>query len=61
MITKLKTNSYELHIETKRFILPKTPWNKRIYKFCNLNAIENETYFILIYPFYKDSRQTYDV
>jgi len=58
VIIKLRTNSHELHSEVGRWTIPKEPWDRRICKLCNLNAIEYETHFLLIFSLYKNIRQT---
>lgn len=60
MITKLRTNSHELHSEIGKWTIYKTPWHKIICKLCNTNVIEDETHFLFfICPLYKDIIQTY--
>ena len=37
-IANIRTNSHELHSETGRWVVPKTPWVERIYHLCvNMN------------------------
>lgn len=50
VVAKLRTNSHELHSEIVRCTIPKTPRDKRICKFCNLNAIKDETHFLYFSP-----------
>jgi hypothetical protein len=44
-IAKIRTNSYEFHGETGRWIRCKTSWEERICKVCNSIKVENENIF----------------
>ena len=55
-IAKIRTNSYELHSETSRWIVPKTPWMERIYHLCENMNIDNENHFLLECPAYNHIR-----
>ena len=58
-ITEIKTNSHELHSETGRWEVPKTPWVERI---CNLYEnmnIEDENHFLLECPMYTHIRSQF--
>ena len=46
-IAKIRTNSHELHSETGRWTVPKTPWMERIYRLCENRIIEDENHFLL--------------
>ena len=49
-IDKIRTNSHELHSETGRWAVPKTPWVERIYHLCENMNIEDENHFLLEHP-----------
>ena len=58
-IAKIRTNSHELHSETGRLAVPKTPWMER---FCHLyenTNIEDENHFLLECPAYNDIRSQF--
>ena len=46
-ITKIRTNSHELHSETDCWAVPKTPWVERICYLCENMNIEDENHFLL--------------
>ena len=46
-IAKIRTNSHDLHSETGRWTVPKTPWVERIYHLCENRNIEDENHFLL--------------
>ena len=49
-IAKIRTNSHELHSETGRWAVPKTPWMERICHICENRNIEDENHFLLECP-----------
>ena len=46
-IAKIRMNSHELHSETGRWIVPKTPWMERICHLSENRIIEDENHFLL--------------
>lgn len=56
-LSRLRTSSHKLHIETGRYTTPKTEVENRICKNCNLNLIEDEKHFLLVCPKFNDSRK----
>ena len=46
-IVKIRTNSHELHSETGRWYIPKTPWEERVFHLCESMSIEDENHFLL--------------
>ena len=55
-IAKIRTNSHELHSETGRWTVPKTPWMERICHLCENMNIEDENHFLLECPTYTHIR-----
>ena len=55
-IAKIRTNSHELHSETGRWTVPKTPWMERIYHLCENMNIKDENHFLLECPTYNHIR-----
>ena len=45
-LAKFHSCNLPLAIETERYTRPKTPVNERLYKYCDVNAIEDETQFL---------------
>ena len=58
-IAKIRTNSHELHSETSRWTVPKTPWVERIYHLCESKNIEDESHFLLECPTYTHIRSQF--
>ena len=58
-ITKIRTNSHELHSETSRWEVPKTPWVERICHLCENINIEDEKHFLLECPAYTHIRSQF--
>ena len=54
--TKKRTNSHELHSETGRWAVPKTPWAERICHLCENMNIEDENHFLSVCPVYNHIR-----
>ena len=46
-ITKIRTNSHELHSEIGCWTIPKTPWHERICHLCDTKRVEDEKHFLL--------------
>ena len=46
-IAKIRTNSHELHNETWRWYIPKTPWAERVFHLCGSMSIEDENHLLL--------------
>jgi len=55
-IAKIRMNLHELHSETRRWTIPKTPWVERICHLCETMSVENESHFLLEYPAYTHIR-----
>ena len=55
-IAKIRMNSHELHSETGRWAIPKTPWVERICHICENRNIEDENHFFLECPVYTHIR-----
>ena len=55
-IGKIRMNSHELHSETGRWTIPKTPWVERICHLCENMKIVDENHFILECPAYNHIR-----
>ena len=56
ILFKFRSCNLPLAIETGRYTRPKTPVNDRVCQFCNINAIEDETDFLIECNFYSDLR-----
>ena len=46
-IAKIRTNSHELHNETRRWSIPKTPRAERVCHLCEFMSVEDENHFLL--------------
>ena len=46
-ISRLRTSSHRLHIETGRYTVPVTPINEHICKYCQSNEIDDEIHFLV--------------
>ena len=46
-IANIRTNSHELHSETWRWSIPKTPWAERVCHLCESMSLEDENPFLL--------------
>ena len=55
-ISRFRTSSHSLHIETGRHTIPFTPPENRICNFCQLNCIDNEEHMLLYCPFHNEER-----
>ena len=44
---KIRTNSHELHSETRRWSIPKMPWDERVCHLCDAKKVEDEKNFFL--------------
>ena len=58
-ITKIRTNSHELHSETSRWVVPKTPWVEKIRHLCENMNIEDQNHFLLECPAYTHIRSQF--
>ena len=46
-ISKIRTNSHEIHSETGYWIVPKMSWDERICHLCNTKRVEDENHRLL--------------
>ena len=46
-ISKIRTNSHEIHSETGRWSIPKIPWDERVCHLCDTKKVEDENRFLL--------------
>ena len=46
-ISKIRTNSHELHSEIGHWSITKTPWDERLYHICDTKRVEDENHFLL--------------
>ena len=58
-ISKIKTNSHEIHSEVGRWEVPKTLWVERICHLCEHVNIEDENQFLLDFPVYTHTRSQF--
>jgi hypothetical protein len=58
-ISKIRTNSHELHSETRCWTTPKTPWDERICHLCDTKQVEDEKHFLLDCPTYTHIRSQF--
>ena len=56
-ISRFRTSSHSLHIETGRHTLPYTPVDNRICTFCNSNKIDDEMHMLLKCTFHNSDRK----
>jgi hypothetical protein len=49
-IDKIRTNSHELHSETRRWTTSKTPWDEKICHLCDTKRVEDEKHLLLDCP-----------
>ena len=56
-ISRFRTSSHSLHIETGRHTTPITPKALRICNFCQLNSIDDERHMLLECPFHNPERE----
>ena len=55
-VNKFRLGNHQLHIETGRYTVPKTPENLRICTFCQTNDVENESHTFFFCTFYDSFR-----
>ena len=55
-LAKFHSCNLPLAIETGRYTGPKTPVNERLCKYCNINAVEDETHIFVDCEFYSNLR-----
>ena len=58
-ITKIRTNSHEIHSEIGCWEVPKTPWMERICHLCENRNIEDENHFLLEWSAYNQIRSQF--
>jgi hypothetical protein len=58
-IAKIRTNSHELHTETGRWSILKTPWDERVCHLCDTKKVEDEKHFLLDCPAYTQIRSNF--
>ena len=58
-IAKIKTDSHELHSETRCWSIPKTPWEERVCHLCESMIVEDENHFLLECPAYTHIRSEF--
>ena len=46
-ISKIRTNSHELHSEAGCWSIPKTPWAERVFHLCESMDVGEENHFLL--------------
>jgi len=49
-ISEIRTNSHELHSETKHWSIPKMSWDERVCHLCDTKKVEDENHFLLDFP-----------
>ena len=57
-ISKLRTCTHSLEIETGRYARPRIPPEQRVCRMCNLNHTEDEMHFLFQCPAYEDYRKS---
>ena len=55
-ISRFRSSSHQLFIETGRHTIPKTPLNERICKYCDKYEIDDEIHMTLSCTFHKTER-----
>jgi hypothetical protein len=55
-IAKIRTNSHELHSETRSWSITKTPWDEIVCHRCDTKKVEDENHFLLHCPSYTQIR-----
>ena len=58
-INKFRLGNHQLHIETGRHTVPKTPEKLRICTLCQSNAVENESHVLFSCTLYNDFRSKF--
>ena len=56
-ISRFRTSSHSLHIETGRHTIPYTPAENRLCSFCDLNSVDDEIHMLLKCTFHKTERE----
>jgi hypothetical protein len=46
-IAKIRTNSHEIHSETRCWSIPKMSWDERVCHLCDTKKVEDENHFLL--------------
>jgi hypothetical protein len=55
-ISKIRTNSHELHSEIGCWSIPKMPWDERVCHLCDTKKVEYENHFLLDFTAYTHIR-----
>ena len=58
-ITRFRVSNHVLCIEKGRHTKPKTPVEMHLCTVCNLNKIEDEHHFLIVYPLYSELREVF--
>jgi hypothetical protein len=58
-IAKIRTNSHEIHSETRCWTTPKTPWDERMCHLCDTKCVQDEKHFLLDFPAYTHIRSQF--
>ena len=56
-ISRFRTSSHSLHIETGRHTIPYTPIENRLCSFCDLNSVDDEMHMLLKCTFHNNERE----
>ena len=59
LVSKLRSGSHDLRIETGRHCIPKVSEHLRICKFCSDNEVENESHFLFSCNLYQNIRKKF--
>ena len=59
VLSKLRLSSHKLRIETDRYNRNRINRQLRYCTFCNINDVEDEFHFIIVFPIYTDLRKKY--
>ena len=59
ILTKLRLSSHKLRNESDRYNRNRTPRLLRYCVLCNVNDVEDEYHFVLVYPAINDLRKKY--
>ena len=58
-ISRFRTSSHSLHIETGRHTIPYTPIENRLCTFCNLKSVDDEIHMLLRCTFHNQERHIF--
>jgi len=59
LIAQVRTNSHQLHCETRHSKRPKEVWEEIVCIFCSFRKVEIKKHFILEFEAFKDNRESY--